>query len=70
MNKAIGKMPVVFLLFLTGCSSFDGSAIRESHTKEYQQLLTEKTEEMLSEKEPLDLNDCVEIALNNNLNIR
>lgn len=70
MNKTIKNITAMILLFLAGCSSFDGSAIRKSHTKEYQQLLADKTEETLSAKEPLDLNDCIVIALNNNLNVR
>ena len=58
------------LLFLAGCSNFDGYSIREDHIGEYQQQLAEKTNEALSIKESFGLNDCIEVALANNLNVR
>ena len=57
-------------LFLAGCNNFDGYSIRENHIRDYQQQLVKKTNEVLLEKESFGLNDCIEIALTNNLNIR
>ena len=61
---------LMLLLFLAGCSNFDGSSIRENHIRDYQQQLAKKTNEVLSKKESFVLNDCIAVALANNLNVR
>ena len=60
----------LFLLFFAGCRSFDGRAVREKHTKEFQQDLITETNEVLSKKIAFDLNDCIQIAMENNLQTR
>lgn len=64
-------MPVIylFLLFSAGCS-FDGRAVREKQTKDYQRNLAAETNDVLSKKTAFDLNDCIQIALENSLQIR
>ena len=55
---------------LAGCSSFDGQKNRQEHAENYRQLLDERAEEVLSDGEPLTLQDCIDAALENNLDIR
>jgi outer membrane protein TolC len=67
------KIPFLILmsaLFLAGCRSFDGQAIREKHAKDYQRDVAAETNDVLSKKAAFDLNDCIQIALENNLQIR
>jgi len=61
---------LVLSLFLAGCSNFDGNLIRENHIRDFQQQLAEKTNEVLSKRGYFGLNDCIEVALANNLNVR
>lgn len=55
---------------LAGCSSFDGQKVRREHAGNYRNLLDQRTEEVLSGKESLNLQDCIDAALGNNLDIR
>jgi outer membrane protein TolC len=55
---------------LAGCSNFDGQKIRQEHAENYQLLLEERAEEVLSGRESLNLQDCINAALQNNLDIR
>ena len=55
---------------LTGCKSFDGAKIRREHAESYRQQLAEKTTETLDGNASLTLDDCVRIALENNLEVR
>ncbi|MCK4886918.1 MAG: TolC family protein, partial [Planctomycetes bacterium] len=66
----ISTVILACITLLAGCSNFDGSLIRENHTRDYQQQLAEKTNEILSKNESFGLNDCIEVALTNNLNVR
>lgn len=74
MNNAIQKIlfeaGLLFLLILAGCGKYNGLLERQSYIEKYQKQLDEKTNKVLSTKEAFGLNDCVEIALANNLNIR
>jgi len=73
MVNKIKNIPFVMLLFLAlfaGCSSFDGRAVREKHTKDYQRDLAAETNDVLSKKTVFDLNDCVQIALENGLQVK
>jgi len=70
-NRFNLSMAILMLLsFLAGCSNFDGYSIRENHIRDYQQRLAKKTNEILLKKESFGLNDCIEVALANNLNVR
>jgi len=58
------------VVILAGCSNFDGPKIRKQQAEDYQKLLDKRTEEVLSGKESLNLQDCITAALGNNLDIR
>jgi outer membrane protein TolC len=73
MFKAIRKTLLIVVssaIFLTGCSSFNGRTVREKHAKDYQRDLAAETNDVLSKKAVFDLNDCIQIALENNLQIK
>jgi outer membrane protein TolC len=55
---------------LAGCSSFDGQQVRQEHAESYRQSLDQRAEGVLSAGKPLKLEDCLRIALKNNLDIR
>jgi len=55
---------------LAGCSSFDGQKVRREHAESYRQSLEQKAEEVLSDGKPMKLEDCLIIALKNNLDVR
>jgi len=55
---------------LTGCSSFDGEKVRAEHARDYPKALAETTAQMISPAAPLGLEDCIRIALENNLQVR
>lgn len=57
-------------VILTGCSSFDGRRIRQEHAETYPKRLAEIIEDVLAEYQKLDLNDCIQIALENNLLVK
>lgn len=60
----------VFVLAATGCSSFDGKKIRAEHAESYPAELAARTEEVLAENQPLNLDACIRIALDNSLTVR
>jgi len=61
---------VAAVVILAGCSSFDGQKVRREHADNYRDLLEKRTKEVLSGREPLNLQDCIDAALENNLDIR
>lgn len=58
------------MLLFGGCSSFDGDKARKDHAAAFEQSLMEKTAQALTEGTALRLEDCIRIALENNLSIR
>ncbi len=58
------------LLGLAGCNSFDGQRIRQEHAETYPKRIAETTEDVLAEYQKLDLYDCIQIALENNLPVK
>ena len=71
------KRTIVCLMFtslaaaaLTGCSSFNGKEIRQEHAGNYPRQLAEKTRDVLAEYQPLDLNDCIRISMENSLSVK
>jgi outer membrane protein TolC len=60
----------LFSLFGAGCSNFNEQAARKSHAKDFHKELTDKTTAQLAEQELFSLNNCIEIALENNLEVR
>jgi outer membrane protein TolC len=64
------KTILLLVLLIGGCKTFDGDAVRKKHAAEYQQEIQERTQEFLPEGEKLNLEDCIQIALKNNLNVK
>lgn len=61
---------VTTLVTLAGCNSFDGQKIRREYVERYRQMLKQKAEDVLSTGEQVNLEDCIRLALQNNLDIR
>jgi outer membrane protein TolC len=57
-------------VLLAGCRSYDGAKIRREHADSYPAALREKTAEALSQRQALGLEDCIAIAMENNLDVR
>ena len=55
---------------LTGCSNFNGEEVRLEHAGNYPGQLAEKTRDVLAEYQPLDLNDCIRISMENSLSVK
>jgi outer membrane protein TolC len=62
-------MTIISLTVLSGCAT-DFNRMRAKHTEEFQETLTQKSKDLIMAGEPLDLNSCIKIALENNLDIR
>jgi len=58
------------MVLLAGCSSFDGQKVRREHAASYPQALAQTTAEALSAGDPLGLEDCCRIAMENSLQTR
>ena len=71
-KKNVTLLIVLFsgTLLFCGCSSFDGDKTRKDHAAAFEQSLIEKTVQALPQKIALRLEDCIRIALENNLSIR
>ena len=69
MNKIL-FIGLLSLVFLAGCSSFNDRQVREKNAKDYSQSLAAETNDVLSKQEAFGLNDCIQIALKNNLQAR
>jgi len=54
----------------SGCATFDGEAAREADASAFREQLTEKSEAALTPDQALGLDDCLRIALENNLDIK
>jgi len=61
------SLPLLIVVLLAGCRSYDGEKARREHTARYPPALLDKTEEALSQQSTLGLEDCVRIAMANNL---
>lgn len=61
---------VIAVMTLTGCSHFDGPKVRQEQAENYPKVLDQRAEESIAGKESLTLQDCIIIALQNNLDIR
>jgi hypothetical protein len=58
---------LLILVTFTGCESFNGEEIRQEHAMNYPEELAAKTHEVLAEYQPLDLNECIYISMENSL---
>jgi outer membrane protein TolC len=61
---------LVSIFLLCGCGRFDGKRIRSEHMDDFRVATSEQTEQELAGREPLDLDECLNIALRNNLLLR
>ena len=68
--RRIASSILLTVLLISGCRSFNGDEVRKQHAVEFRQGIDEKTQELLPEGKNLNLDDCIRIALQNNLNIR
>jgi outer membrane protein TolC len=72
-NRIFIILSPIFLwlcLSLAGCNSFNGQKIRREHAETYPRQLAEKTETVLADHKKLNLYDCIQIALENNLSVK
>lgn len=60
----------VVLVTLAGCRSFNGEKVRREHAESYQEQLALKTADAIKPQEPLTLDDCIVIALENSLEVK
>lgn len=58
------------ILLFDGCSSFDGDKVRMEDVAAFEQSLKERTAQALTDGTPLRLEDCIRIALENNLSVK
>ncbi|MBN2180597.1 MAG: TolC family protein [Sedimentisphaerales bacterium] len=66
----ISLVIVSYLIFISGCSSFNGQEVRREDAEDYTKQLAVKTREVLDGNQPLDLYDCIRISMENNLSLR
>jgi outer membrane protein TolC len=64
------SLPFLILVLLAGCRSYDGDKIRREHADSYPTALRDKTAEVLSQRPALNLDDCIAIAMEHNLDTR
>lgn len=60
---------MLFAAMLSGCAT-DFNKMRTTHALEFSQTLEQKTKDLIPENGRLDLETCIEIALENNLDIK
>ncbi len=60
---------MIFITTVLGCAA-DFNQTRSRHAEEFPQKLTQKSQELVRVDEPLALDACIKIALENNLNIK
>ncbi|HNS20935.1 MAG TPA: TolC family protein [Sedimentisphaerales bacterium] len=58
------------ILLPAGCRSYDGDKVRREHVEEYPQTLLARTKEILDPHQTLGLEDCIRVAMENNLDAR
>lgn len=70
-SKIYAFLAGIFLVaLLGGCESFDGLAMRREHAEGFVGNIDTKTEQALADYNSLKLDDCIRIALENNLSIK
>jgi len=70
MSKKTAVCAAAAMVILAGCSSFDGQKARQEHVDSYRRLLDQQAEKGLPAQAPLTLEDCLRIAMENNLDVR
>jgi outer membrane protein TolC len=71
----VNKLSIYFcviaaLVTLEGCSNFDGQKVRQEHVERYRQMLEQKADDVFLTGEKVGLEECIRLALQNNLDIR
>jgi len=70
VNKIKISFVVLSLVVFAGCGRYDGDAVRLQTTQDYQKSLAADTNNIMSSKTVFDLNDCIQTALKNGLEVR
>jgi len=61
---------IAFMSTALGCAATDFNQERNKHSGEFPKALAEKSQALVKVDEPLDLDSCIKIALDNNLDIK
>lgn len=61
---------IISVTMFLGCATTDFNQIRTEHAEEFPAELAQKTQDLVNVDEPLDLDACIDIALENNLDIK
>lgn len=64
--RSLGWSATAVLLLLSGCKTPDFAAMRQEQTTAFTQQLKERTEATIKDRGTLDLDACIDIALENN----
>ena len=72
MQKIIKHASIitVSLLLISGCNSYNSKEVREQHADTYNVQLIEKTKEILNNNQPLNLEECIQTAMENSLALK
>ncbi|HOX38396.1 MAG TPA: TolC family protein [Candidatus Brocadiia bacterium] len=68
--QSVGLLIACILICFNGCGSYDGEKVRRDSDAEYRAASVETSKRELAQKEPLNLDDCIDIALRNNYQVR
>ncbi len=69
-NKYIAFAICLLLILQTGCQKVNDRLVRQEHTASFRSSIASETNDVLSMKPAYGLNDCISIALQNNLKMR
>jgi outer membrane protein TolC len=69
-NATLVLILVIYLVFISGCTNFNSKEIRREHVQSFSSDMLQKTHEILDNNQPLDLNDCIRIAMQNSLTLK
>ncbi len=62
---------IIFLSLISGChNNYNSKEIREQHAGSYPGQLAQRTTEILDNNQPLNLEECIQIAMNNCLSLK
>ncbi len=60
----------IFLLIISGCNNYNSKEVRERHASSFPLQLAQKTSEILDTNQPLNLDECIQIAMANSLSLK
>lgn len=67
MSKILVYSLFFAFIFFAGCKTYNDLEVRQAHAKKFKKDLATETNEVLSKQKAYGLNDCIKIALENNL---